>query len=85
MIAESKLEFVGVLVSSFEFVPLKRLNKKAIEIADSHGGNKATSRSGTGSTLKRLAEHVILYEEEESTSVMVDGKMRSGAPVIEYW
>ena len=25
----------------FEFFPLKRLNKRAIEIADSHGGDKS--------------------------------------------
>ena len=33
----------------FELVPLKKLTTEAIKIADSHGGNKATARSGTGS------------------------------------
>ena len=32
--------------SGFGKPPLKKLNKEAIEIADSHGGNKAPARSG---------------------------------------
>ena len=36
---------VGVCGSGFGNLPLKRLNKKAIEIADSHEGDKATARA----------------------------------------
>ena len=63
---------LNVIAEEREFVapehgPLKRLNKRAIEIADSHGA--ATARSGTGSTSEgALAEH-----GRKSRLVMVDG------------
>ena len=43
-----------------EHGPLKKLNKEAIEFADSHGA--ATTRSGTGSETEALAEHGVLHE-----------------------
>ena len=47
------------VIAEREFVapehgPLKRLNKRAINIADSHEGDKATTLSGTGSETEAL-------------------------------
>ena len=55
-------------------VPLKKLNKKAINVADSHGGDSSVWIQDRCDW--SLAEHV-LNERNKSTSVMVDGTMRS--------
>ena len=69
--------------SGFWKPPLKRLNKKAIGIADSHGG-KATARSGYRIDATGAELWLSMEKEQErrlvSWSMGFDGAI--GAPVI---
>ena len=73
VIAERR-EFVGVAVFRISNVPLKRLNKRAINIADSHGGDSSVwyyRIDATGAVLAGHGRRKVGWDDRWESSRLV--------------